>query len=400
MDKKIADILKEKLSGGAIAKVVFSGGRGECGKIVIKPIVIKGQVCYQFERFVGSQVFHSNLYAGETIELLCGDNSFADNSCGEKGCGDSKCGEFDAFRQINIFAEDEAITALISKKGKINIKVDKSSKTQVRASSHNREKNYLFSEGTDIEPLRDMGIFTVDNKIVKSKMDKFKQINRFIEIIDDEYKNIKSDKITILDFGCGKSYLTFLVYHYFSVIKNMAVNVIGYDLKADVVAHCNTVAKKYGYTGMKFIVADVANESLVNYDVDAIITLHACDTATDYALFNAIKHNVKNIFSVPCCQHEINAQIKNEAEMGIILRDGLIKERFSALLTDSVRAEILRQFGYKVDILEFVDFAHSPKNLMIRASKTQNVTKDFTAVGNLLQSFSTKQTLFKLVKTL
>ncbi len=379
MDTKIYDIIVRELDAGTLAKVVFSGGRGECKRAVVSCVKIKGQVMWQVEKFVAQQVFHSNYNAETLLSLFSGE-------------------EFSSFKQINIFTASECVTALVSKKGKVSVSTDKKAGKKVEPKSHNREKNYLFSEGMDVEPLRDMGIFTADNKVVKSKFDKFKQINRFIEIIDDEFKTSTKTAITILDFGCGKSYLTFLVYYYFSVIKKINVNVIGYDLKADVVEHCNVVAKKYGYNNLEFIVADVKNSKLVDTKVDAIITLHACDTATDYALFGAINNDVKHIFSVPCCQHEINAQIKNDTEMGIILNDGLIKERFSALLTDSVRAEILRQCGYSVEILEFVDFAHSPKNLMIRACKDKQAKKDFSGVENLLQSFSSKQTLYELIK--
>ena len=215
--------------------------------------------------------------------------------------------------------------------------------------------------------MQELGIFTKENKIVNQMYDKFKQINRFVEIIDDEFKNSNLKEITILDFGCGKSYLTFLIYHYFVNIKKIKANIIGYDLKKEVVENCNNLAKKYNCTGLKFVVSDVKKDKLFEGKIDMVVTLHACDTATDYALNFAIKNKAKYIFSVPCCQHEINLSIKQGGDYDLLLKHGIIKERFSALLTDSIRAEILSASGYSVDMLEFVDFAYSPKNIMIRA---------------------------------
>lgn len=243
--------------------------------------------------------------------------------------------------------------------------------------------------------MQELGIFTKDNKIVKSMFDKYKQINRFIEIIDDEMKNFDKKSITILDFGCGKSYLTFLLYYYFSIKRKIDVKIKGYDIKEDVIKNCNFLAKKYNYKNLEFVLGDVSKEK-IDFDVDMIISLHACDTATDYALFNAIKNNVKYIFSVPCCQHELNKQIKANDEFDILMRHGLIKERFSALLTDAIRCEILKMQGYEVDVIEFVDFAHSPKNLMIRATKKSNA-KYNDKVKLMQDKFKIKQKLYELV---
>ena len=264
--------------------------------------------------------------------------------------------------------------------------------------THNRQKQYILSEGTPIPALIDLGIFNSNYEIIKSKFDKFKQINRFIEIIDDSFKTTNKDEITILDFGCGKSYLTFIVYYYFTYIKNIKATIIGYDLKADVVENCNKIATKYGYNNLKFFVNDVTNDKLFEGNIDMIITLHACDIATDYALFFAIKNNVKNIFSVPCCQHEINNSISKGGDYDILLKHGLIKERFSALLTDSIRAEILHESGYHVDVLEFVDFTHSPKNLMLRATKVAKGFKPNFDIEKLTKQYKFNQTLYNLIK--
>jgi len=242
-----------------------------------------------------------------------------------------------------------------------------------------------------------LGIFSKDFKLIKPMYDKFKQINKFIEIINQAYINENKNEITILDFGCGKSYLTFLVYYYFVEIKKIKAKIIGYDIKKDVVKKCNDVAKKYNYSGIEFVLADVEKDKLFDGKIDMVITLHACNTATDYALNFAINNKVKHIFSVPCCQHEINASICKGGDFDILLKDGLIKERFSSLLTDSIRTEILRAKGYSVDVIEFVDFAHSPKNIMLRAKLDSN-KKSLTNVLTLQEKYKFNQKLLELQK--
>ena len=236
--------------------------------------------------------------------------------------------------------------------------------------SHNREKDYILREGEAIPALVDLGVFTKDYRIVRAKYDKFRQINRFVELVDQAMRKEEAEKIRILDFGCGKSYLTFILYWYFAVKRAMETEIIGYDLKADVVEHCNAVAARYGYTGLRFEVADVTRDTLTDTPIDMVVTLHACDTATDYALAYAVRRRVKTIFSVPCCQHEINNSIRKGGELDLLLEHGIVKERVSALLTDAIRAAVLESEGYETDLIEFVDFEHSPKNLMIRAQYT------------------------------
>ncbi len=356
------------------AKVVLSGGRAEPKKVNIRPISVKGGIMWQIESFVGNKAMHSNVSFDDMRDYL------VDN--------------MGNFRQCNILNSNGSVQILVSNKGKLNVKA--TSDTHTVDTSHNRAKNYLLAEGEDIAVLRELGVFTADNKIVKSKMDKYKQINKFVEIIHHEMASYNKPSITVTDFGCGKSYLTFLVYYYFKQ-RGIDVTVYGYDLKDDVIVHCNSLATKFGYDKLTFVNADVAEQNKVNYQADMIITLHACDTATDYALYNAITNNVKYIFSVPCCQHEVNASIKGSGDMSLLTNDGIIKERFSALLTDSIRCELLRQCGYSVDCLEFVDFAHSPKNLMIRAKKTKPAKHDFAKVSSMLQSLSTTQKLYTLL---
>ena len=268
--------------------------------------------------------------------------------------------------------------------------------------THNTAKNYLLKEGTYIPPLVDLGVFTKEGKIVNSKYDKYKQINKFIEIVEDSLKNYKSKTINIIDFGCGKSYLTFVLYYYLVEIKQMDVHITGLDLKSKVIDNCNKIAKKYGYSNLEFKLGNI-NSYKHPTDVDMVVTLHACDTATDYALFNAICWNAQIILSVPCCQHEINKQMK-ASNAKLITRYGIIKERTAALMTDAIRANMLEYCGYKTQILEFIDIEHSPKNLLIRAIKGSVSDKRkqelLNEVKTIIEEFNLEPTIVKLLHEL
>lgn len=321
-------------------------------KVIIRPVMLKNQRFYQVERFKDNKAYHENLSGEELMELF----------------GRELDGKF---RQALISSLGENAQYCLKQKG--GYKKTGGSENQCKActvQAHNREKEYILAEGEEIPALVDLGVFTEDYRIVKSKYDKYKQINRFIELIDHQFSQSGRKNITILDFGCGKSYLTFIIYYYFSVKKGMDVKIIGYDLKEDVVENCRRIAEKYGYTGLSFVKADVSRDRLYDEKIDMVVTLHACNTATDYALNYAIEHGAEYIFSVPCCQHEINSSIKKGGELDVFLKHGIIKERMSALLTDAIRADILEDMGYKVDLIEFIDFEHSPKNIMIRARRT------------------------------
>ena len=352
----------------------------EFNKMSIRPVIIKKQNCFQAERFKNNQVFHLNMSESEFSAFL------------EE--------IFKKYAQIAVFKSGETITFSVGKNGKIKKSKSKNNLHQKsKNAENNRQKEYIFNEGENIPALVDLGVFTPDFKIVNSKYDKFKQINRFIEIVNDAFTNDTNENITILDFGCGKSYLTFIIYHYFAEVKKKNVKIIGYDLKKDVVENCNKIAEKYGYNNLKFVVSDVTKDTLYDEHIDMVISLHACDTATDFALNYAISKNVKHIFSVPCCQHEVNKTIKKGGDFDILLKHGLIKERMSALLTDSIRAGILEDMGYSVDVLEFVDFSHSPKNIMLRAKKTKNVSdKNRKQIAELQEKYGFTQTLYDLTK--
>ena len=341
----------------------------------------KGKKYYQVESFTDKQVFHENIESNELEKKLI---DLVHNN----------------YKQLGAWTNTTTFDLKISKKGKVFLGKKKTDNKSLANKSHNKEKNYILKEGMIIEPLIDLGVFTKEGKVINSKYDKYKQINRFIEIIDDEIRKNNYKELTILDFGCGKSYLTFVLYYYFVEIKNIKVKMIGLDLKEDVIKKCNEIAKRYKYDNLHFELGDINGYKYEN-NVDMVITLHACDTATDYALYNAIKWKAKMIFSVPCCQHEFNAQIKPES-LSIISKYGIIQERVSALMTDAVRGNLLEAAGYKTQLLEFIDIAHSPKNILIRASKS-NISLDkkekaLSEVDNLIKEFNINPTLLKLLK--
>ncbi|MBR3948750.1 MAG: SAM-dependent methyltransferase [Clostridia bacterium] len=348
----------------------------EYSKITSRPFNSKKGLMWQLEKTKGSQVFHENMTEADFLLWLSTEGK-------------------ETYRQICLTAEGTTVHYTVFP-DKVKRK-ETGNSLKVKAQSHNKEKAYILKQGENIPALVDLGVFSKELTIVKSKYDKFKQINRFIEIIDDVFSKLNKDEITILDFGCGKSYLTFIVYYYFTEIKKVKAKVIGYDLKEDVVKNCNEIAERYGYTDLKFYVNDVTKGELYEGDIDMVITLHACDIATDFALYHAIENGVPHIFSVPCCQHEICSSIKKGGDYDLLLSHGLIKERFSALLTDSIRAEILKECGYEVDIIEFVDFAHSPKNLMLRCKLKKKKAPQLQSIKELTEKYGFTQKLFELI---
>lgn len=364
-----------------IYRAVISKPRNK-SEIYKKIVVEKKTNFFQFSKYTEKQVFHENVVSEELAariyELTEGH-----------------------FGQINAWSDEYEYYVLISKKGSSTLKKKKVEGQAKKEEDHNRKKNYILEEGTSIPPLVDMGVFTKDGKVVRSMFDKFKQINRFIEMIDDAVRDLRQEELHVIDFGCGKSYLTFILYYYLTEIKKKKATIIGLDLKADVIKHCNEVSQKYGYDGLRFELGDI-NGYQAPFDVDMVITLHACDTATDFALYNAICWNAKMIFSVPCCQHELNGQMEIET-LHILGEYGIIKERFAALATDAIRGKLLEASGYKTQLLEFIDLSHTPKNILIRAIKKpvmpKNIAdKSIREVEQLMKEFHFEPTLYRLLQ--
>jgi len=358
-----------------IIKGVISGKKKDSiyNKGTIQLVNINNKDILQITLYTNTQAFHNNIDINEfnnyIIDLL------------EK-----------YFNNLELVTKEYTYSYRITSKGKV-LNNRRLNKELVSVNTlHNKEKNYLISEGMIVPPLIDLNVMTSDGKIVKANYDKYKQINRFLEIINDSIKDEK--ELNIIDFGCGKSYLTFILYFYLKEIKNMNINVIGLDLKEDVIDECNRIKDKYNYTNLNFYKGNI--KDFKDKKVDMIITLHACDTATDYALYYAINMNAKYIFSVPCCQHEINNQLKSD-KFHLFNKFGILKERFSSIVTDSIRANILQYYGYKTQILEFIDFNHTPKNLLIRAILTNSPNKKIKEeIDSLLNELECTQTLYEL----
>ncbi len=349
-----------------------------------KIIVEEKESGYQIAKYTQKQVFHENLnkeaVTSRLYQLIEG-----------------------AYRQVNAFSKEGEHIILISKKGSPTYKEKKKqsdAESKPTTLDHNRKKNYILGEGQIIPPLVDMGIFTKEGKVVNAMYDKYRQINRFLEILNDEISKRELKQLNVIDFGCGKSYLTFVVYYYLTQVMGIDAHIIGLDLKADVIEKCNRAAQKYNYDNLHFELGDI-NGYKAPFDVDMVITLHACDTATDFALYNAIQWKAKMIFSVPCCQHELNKQMKPKTQT-IMSRYGIVKERFAALATDAIRGNLLEYMGYRAQLLEFIDFDHTPKNILIRAVRQPVMPKGvrekaLSEIDALIEEFGFEPTLYQLL---
>lgn len=371
----LRDAVDEKLY-----QIIISNPRDreKITKVKIRPVMLKESLLFQETAYVGNQVFHRNFDKEALIRRI------ADYMAGE-------------FKQCEIETMAERATVLVSKKGRVNINRKKTGGGKEIDLSHNRTKTYILEEGRPAPFLIDLGVQTKEGKIVRAKYDKFKQINRFLEFIEDILTTLPKERtLNIIDFGCGKSYLTFAVYYYLNELQGLDVRITGLDLKKDVIRHCNGLAKKYGYEGLYFLQGDISAYEGDKTEVDMVITLHACDTATDYALAKAVEWGAKAILAVPCCQHEVNKQIECEKLMPA-LKYGLIKERMAALITDAVRANILEENGYHVQILEFIDMEHTPKNILIRGVKKKGQGKRTTRAREMTNFLCVETTLQKLL---
>lgn len=358
-------------------------------KIQIRPILIKGQLMFQAAGYTEKQVFHSNLSGEETITFIKEKMNF--------------------YKQLQAHGKGIKVSVLSGKKGNLAIKSEieeknedlvneKEDSQRKKALSHNREKDYILPKDVPVPFLVDLGVQTKDGKIIKGKYDKFRQINRFLEFIRDILPALpKERRISVVDFGCGKSYLTFAIYYYLKIMNGLDVEITGLDLKADVIEKCNRLKEKYGYDDLRFLTGDIGTYEGKSR-VDMVVTLHACDTATDYALAKAVKWNAGVILSVPCCQHELNWQIHCEP-LESVFKHGLLKERISALLTDGIRAALLEEAGYEVQVMEFINMEHTPKNILLRCVKNTRMKPKGNKNPEELSAFLNVQpTLQKLLK--
>ena len=377
--------LREKLMpflSDRLCQITVSGPREKDGifKIKIRPLLLKGELVFQKTAYKGTQVFHENLSGEELLEELL--HEMQGN-----------------FRQLAAESLNGSLTVLVSKKGKVTAKYKENQKNAVKMRPelyHNRVKQYILKEGILVPFLVDLGIQTREGAIVRAKYDKFKQINRYLEFVEDVLPVLKGeDAIHIIDFGCGKSYLTFALYYYLHELQKLDVMITGLDLKTDVIHNCNRLAQSYGYDRLQFVQGDIKNFTGSD-QVDMVVTLHACDTATDYAIEKAVGWGAKVIFTVPCCQHEVNGQIQNKL-LHPVLKYGLLKERLSAILTDAIRANLLEEAGYDTQVLEFIEMEHTPKNILIRAVRRQEKRED-SGISDLTAALGVETTLQKLFR--
>lgn len=381
---KLKQILDRYLDS-ALCQIVLSGAknREEISKIRVRPVLLKERLMFQAAKTVGTKEIHENREKEEISELI--QRWMREN-----------------FKQMQLDSEKGSVSILVSKKGRMTVK-EKPAGPNARgqaenkqALAHNRKKQYILKEGKPVGFLIDLGVMTQEGKVAHARYDKFRQINRFLEFIEDILPKLARDReLTILDFGCGKSYLTFAMYYYLHELKHYDVRIIGLDLKEDVIRHCSQLSRKYGYDKLEFYQGDIASYESVE-QVDMVVTLHACDTATDFALAKAVNWGASVILSVPCCQHELNRQISNEV-LAPVFAYGVLKERMAALMTDGLRAQMLEYVGYETQILEFIDMEHTPKNLLIRAVRTGKNKENGRQLRTCLDAFGIQPTLEKLL---
>lgn len=377
--EQLKNVIREELNRN-LNQIIISNQRKKDAvkKVKIRPVLIKDELYFQASETVDKKEIHTNYTAEQLLQKI-------------------DIWLRDQFKQLELTSATRTIHALVSKKGKATIKVKNECNKRKQPLEHNRKKEYIIESGKPIDFLVDLGVMTKEGKIVHAKYDKFKQINRFLEFIEDILPHLPKDReVTIIDFGCGKSYLTFVMYHYLKVMKEYDIRIIGLDLKEDVIAYCNQLKERYGYEKLNFYQGNIESFEGVSH-VDMVVTLHACDTATDYAIDKAVRWGASVILSVPCCQHELNGQMHSEM-LEPIMQYGLLRERFCAIATDGLRAQLLEMAGYRTQILEFIDMEHTPKNLLIRAVKTGKKANNRAEYERLRDFLSVEPTLERLWK--
>lgn len=392
MEKEnIKKLIEEKIKDLKLVKLIFSNPIDKTkSKMNIKLVEIKDEILVQIEIFEKNKAIHNNIKIDEFNEIL---SDFLDE-----------------YKQILVKAIGEDYQILKNKKG-YNLKISKNSACEINF-LHNKKKQYILNEGEDILFLKKLGVMGENNEIFKNSYDKFRQINKYLEFIDDtikemQEKNLISDKIKVVDFGCGKSYLTFALYHYLKNIKKLNCEIIGLDLKEDVINDCNKIAKELNYENLEFLIGDIKDfDKLQN--VDMIFSLHACNNATDYALLKGLEMNASAILTVPCCQHEFNEKMSQNKNSdfykynGIIGKHGILFEKYTTLATDGFRALALELCGYNTKVMEFIDMEHTPKNTLIRGIKEKKnikkLEKTYIEYNNFMKYLGIKPLLDELLK--
>lgn len=357
------------------------GGNPPYDRVMVRPVIIKDALMLQFECFKGPQAFHENLAPSEGVRRL---TEWAKTH----------------YKQLVLYTSAYDYDLLINRQGQASVKRKPATRERV-VGGHDRKKVYVLEDGVKVDYLIQLGVMDEQGKVYKKKYDKFRQLNRFLEFVEDCMPHLSSDRpLRILDFGCGKAYLTFALYHYLVQIKGLSVEIIGLDLKTDVIAYCNEVAKSLQYDGLRFLEGDIRDYEQTG-GIDMVVTLHACDNATDEALAKAAAWGAQVILSVPCCQHEFFKQLDSPAQAPM-LKHGILRDKLNSLVTDSLRGLALEALGYEVQMLEFIDMTHTPKNVLIRAfketsQKGEGLSKEETALR--WQAFTSFKTQWGLKET-
>jgi SAM-dependent methyltransferase len=335
-------LLTDLFEGLSLTRAVLSKPRDRSlpAKVTVDPVVLRGETAFRFTSQLPDRATHENLLgdaARERLGVLLSD-----------------------YRQGLLQTPDADWQVL-------GEKVLRRPPTRTAQSmGHDRRKRYLLPEGSPVPFLVELGVMTPDGMVRRSRYDKFRQVNRFLELVDDVVPSLKPEgTLRVVDFGCGKSYLTFAVHHLLTELRGRDVEIVGLDLKADVIETCTALAERASLSGLRFEQGDIASFE-AGRAVDLVVSLHACDTATDEALAQAVRWQADAILAVPCCQKEAYRQLES-ALLAPLLRHGLAKERFAALVTDTLRAQLLELHGYRAQLVELVPLEHTQKNVLIRA---------------------------------
>lgn len=350
---EIDDILSDALLGQTCTKLILSrprsssdDGRAQPVRVSVRPVTLAEGFRYQFTTDTNGQQTHNNLEATEAVqrvtELLA-----------------------DTFRDCHIFTTTADFSFRTSRGGRVHVHKSPASRTSPPETQHDRRKEHLLPDGVPCRFLQAIGVMTATGRVRSSRQKKFRQINRFLELVDDTLESLPNDRpIEVVDFGCGKSYLTFALHHLLTVLRGRQVKIVGLDRNPDVVADCGRIVKELELEDLTFHVGDIAEYEHPG-PVDMAVSLHACDTATDDALARAVTWDTGIILAVPCCQQELSETLHSES-LSSLHRYGILQDRLAALVTDALRAELLELCGYRTQVVEFIDLDHTAKNILIR----------------------------------